>query len=207
MTPTLDPSKMTPMMAQWHSCKQLAKDAVLFFRMGDFYEAFYDDAELVARELELSLTQRQGTPMAGVPHHSAESYIDRLVAKGYRVAVAEQVEDPKQAKGLVKREIVRVVTPGTALSTNLVSEKSNNYFAALCTAGQVFGLAFVDLSTAEFRVIEFYEARDLLNELARIHPSECLVSRRFRERYGVLLDELRSQNPFALNVEEDWHFE
>src|SRR4051794_189597 len=111
--PSFDPATATPMMLQWHACKQAAGDAVLLFRMGDFYEAFYDDASLLAKELSLTLTRRQEIPMSGIPHHTSDTYIDKLVAKGFRVAVAEQTEDPRQVKGLVKREIVRVVTPGT----------------------------------------------------------------------------------------------
>ena len=118
--------KVSPMMIQWQTCKEAVKDSILFFRMGDFYEAFYDDAILIAKELELTLTSRHDIPMSGVPHHTCDGYIDKLIAKGYRVAVAEQTEDPKKAKGLVKREVVRVVTPGTVINSNLLSDKSNN---------------------------------------------------------------------------------
>ena len=104
---------ITPMMSQWQACKVQAKDALLLFRLGDFYEAFYDDAQTISKAIGLTLTARQGTPMCGVPFHTAESYIDKLIAKGFKVAVAEQTEDPKAVKGLVKREIVRIVTPGT----------------------------------------------------------------------------------------------
>src|SRR5436305_813162 len=112
---SLDIDKASPMMQQWHACKKTAGNAVLFFRMGDFYEAFYEDAYLLSKELDLTLTRRQDIPMSGVPFHTSEPYIDKLVAKGYRVAIAEQIEDPKKAKGLVKREIVRMVTPGTLI--------------------------------------------------------------------------------------------
>src|SRR5579872_5963274 len=107
----------TPMMSQWQSCKAEAKDALLLFRLGDFYEAFYQDAQVMAKEIGLTLTARQGTPMCGVPFHTAELYIDKLIAKGYKVAIAEQTEDPKATKGLVKREIVRIVTPGTLIQS------------------------------------------------------------------------------------------
>src|SRR5580692_5357864 len=119
--------KISPMMAQWHACKNQTPDALLLFRLGDFYEAFYEDAGVLSRELDLTLTKRQEVPMAGVPFHAAEGYIDKLVAKGYRVAIAEQMEDPRTVKGLVKREIVRVVTPGTVVNSTLLSDKSNNF--------------------------------------------------------------------------------
>ncbi len=110
---TTPPPNVTPMMAQWHACKNQAPDCLLLFRMGDFYEAFHEDAKLLASTLELTLTKRQDIPMSGVPHHAAENYIDRLIAKGFRVAVAEQTESPKTAKGLVRREIMRILTPGS----------------------------------------------------------------------------------------------
>lgn len=202
-----DEIKISPMMAQWHTCKQMAKDAVLLFRMGDFYEAFYEDAFLLAKELDLTLTKRQEIPMSGVPFHTSEIYIDKLVAKGFRVAIAEQVEDPKKAKGLVKREIVRMVTPGTLMNSNLLSEKSNNFFASLTQVGQVMGLAFLDLTTGEFWVSEFTHERDLLNELYRLHPAEFLTSEKFKAKHLDLFEEIRQAYPFLVNTQADWHFE
>lgn len=199
--------KTSPMMMQWHNCKALAKNAVLFFRMGDFYEAFYDDAQLISRELDLTLTQRQGIPMSGVPYHTSETYIDKLVAKGYRVAVAEQMEDPKKTKGIVKREVVRVVTPGTVVNSTLLSEKSNNFFASLIQVGTLYGLGFLDLTTAEFRVIECENSRDVLNELNRIHPSEILTSEKFHQKHSALFDEIKLSYSCLVNVIEDWHFD
>jgi DNA mismatch repair protein MutS len=157
-----DESKLSPMMMQWHACKQAAPDAILFFRLGDFYEAFYEDAHLLSKELDLTLTKRQDIPMSGVPHHTSDFYIDKLVAKGYRVAIAEQMEDPRKTKGIVKREVVRFVSPGTLLNSQLLSEKSNNFFASLAQVGQMFGFAFLDLTTGEFGVIECTEERELL---------------------------------------------
>jgi DNA mismatch repair protein MutS len=199
--------KVSPMMQQWHACKKMAQNAVLFFRMGDFYEAFYEDAALVAKELELTLTSRQEIPMSGVPCHTCEGYIDKLVSKGYRVAVAEQLEDPKQAKGLVRREVVRVVTPGTVVNSSLLSDKANNYFISISRVGAFFGLAFVDLTTAEFKVIEFDQEHELLNEIYRIHPSEFLVSKKFKEKHAQIFEDLRKSYDFLLNEHEDWHFE
>jgi DNA mismatch repair protein MutS len=205
--PPFDELKASPMIAQWHACKQIAKDAVLFFRMGDFYEAFYEDAALLSKELDLTLTKRQEIPMSGVPFHTSEIYIDKLVAKGYRVAIAEQIEDPKKAKGLVKREIVRMVTPGTLMNSNLLSEKSNNFFAALTQVGQILGLAFLDLTTGEFWVSEFTDERDLLNEIYRLHPAEFLTSEKFKEKYQDLFEEIRHTYPFLVNTQAEWHFE
>lgn len=206
-SPPFDELNASPMMIQWHACKQTAKNAVLLFRMGDFYEAFYEDAQLLSKELDLTLTKRQDIPMSGVPFHTCETYIDKLVAKGYRVAVAEQVEDPKKAKGLVKREVVRVVTPGTVINSSLLSEKSNNFFASLAQAGQIFGLAFLDLTTGEFWISEFTDERDLLNEIYRLHPAEFLTSEKFKNKYNDLFEEIRQTYAFLINTQPDWHFE
>lgn len=202
-----DDLKISPMMAQWHACKQMAKDAVLLFRLGDFYEAFYEDAVLLSKELDLTLTKRQDIPMSGVPFHTSELYIDKLVAKGFRVAIAEQVEDPKTTKGLVKREIVRVVTPGTLINSNLLSEKTNNFFAALTQVGQIMGLAFLDLTTGEFWVSEFPHERDLLNEIYRLHPAEFLTSEKFKAKHADLFEEIHQSYSFLVNTQADWHFE
>jgi len=199
--------KITPMMAQWHACKENAKDAILFFRMGDFYEAFYDDAAILSKELDLTLTKRQDIPMAGIPFHTSDTYIDKLVAKGFRVAIAEQVEDPKKAKGLVKREIVRLVTPGTVISSNLLSEKSNNFIAALTQAGNILGLAFLDLTTGGFWVSEFTHTRDLLNEIYRLQPAEFLTSEKFKTNNSDLFEEVRHAYPFIVNSQSNWHFD
>lgn len=199
--------KTSPMMLQWHACKKAAGSAVLLFRMGDFYEAFYEDAALIARELDLTLTRRQDIPMSGVPHHTCEVYVDRLIAKGFRVAIAEQTEDPKKTKGLVKREIVRVVTPGTLINSSLLSDKTNNFFASITRVGGVFGLAILDLSTGDFRVIEFEHEQDILNEIHRIHPAEFLTSKKFQEKHTHLFNDVRVSYDFLLNTQEDWHFE
>lgn len=200
-------AKISPMMVQWHACKKLAKDAILLFRLGDFYEAFYEDAQLLSKELDLTLTKRQDIPMSGFPYHTSESYIDKLVAKGFRVAVAEQLESPKNAKGLVKREITRIVTPGTLINSQLLSDKANNFFAALTKVGAIFGLAFIDLTTGEFWASEFLHERDLLNEIYRLHPAEFLTSTRFAEKHHSLFDEIRQTYSFLVNTQEEWRFE
>lgn len=199
--------KTTPMMMQWKSCKEYAPDALLLFRMGDFYEAFYEDAAILAKELELTLTKRQEIPMAGVPVHTCEAYIDKLVSKGYRVAVAEQTEDPKLAKGLVNRSVTRVVTPGTVINSSLLSDKTNNFFISVTQVGSVFGLALIDLTTGEFKVIEFEKEQDLVNEIHRLRPTECLTNNRVRNKYITLFRELTQGLGCLLNTEEDWRFD
>jgi DNA mismatch repair protein MutS len=198
---------ITPMMVQWHACKKVAPNAVLFFRMGDFYEAFYEDAALLAKELDLTLTKRQDIPMSGIPHHTAEGYIDKLVQKGFRVAVAEQTEDPREAKGLVKREVVRVVTPGSSTSSTLLSEKSNNFFASINQIGSLYGLSFIDLSTSEFYVIELESELELLNEICRISPSEILTSKKFLDKHGSFFNDIKKINDCLITEIPDWHFE
>lgn len=200
-------AKPSPMMAQWHACKQVAGEAILLFRLGDFYEAFYEDAVLIAKELELTLTKRQEIPMAGIPHHTSESYVDRLVSKGFRVAIAEQTEDPKKTKGIVKREVVKVVTPGTVINSSLLSDKSNNYFISINRVGIIFGLAFIDLTTGEFIIIELDHEQDLANEIFRLRPSECLVSHKFRQKHAGLLKDLQQSHNFLLSTQDDWRFE
>lgn len=185
---------VTPMISQWQVCKTEAKEALLLFRLGDFYEAFYEDAKLISKEIGLTLTARQGIPMCGVPFYTAESYIDKLIAKGFKIAIAEQTEDPKAAKGLVKREIVRIVTPGTIISSQLLSDKKNNFFASIVLVGSVYGLAALDLTTAEFRVQEFDKEQLLIDELCRLKPKELLVPEPF-----AFLKELSHSFPFLAN--------
>ncbi|CCB92281.1 DNA mismatch repair protein mutS [Waddlia chondrophila 2032/99] len=200
-------AKITPMMAQWHACKKKAGTALLFFRMGDFYEAFYDDAIVLAKELELTLTTRQEIPMAGVPHHTCDTYIDRLVAKGFRIAVAEQTSDPKTSKGLVERDVTRIVTPGTLVNSSLLSENANNYFASVTQVGSVLGLAFLDLTTADFRVVEFESEQELQGELYRLQPSELLTSKKFSDKHALLIADLQHSLNLLINTEDDWRFE
>ena len=175
---------MTPMMEQYFQVKEQYKDYLLFYRLGDFYEMFFDDAILASRELELTLTGRdcgepERAPMCGVPFHSSEGYIGRLIEKGYKVAICEQTEDPAQAKGLVKREVVRVITPGTLIETNLLSEQKNNYLCALYMGEFEYGVCFADISTAQVYATTFdgnnMDAR-LRNELGTYAPREVLCN-------------------------------
>jgi len=196
--------KHTPMMEQWQRCKESAKEAVLLFRMGDFYEAFYEDARILSEELELTLTQRGGIPMSGVPWHTCEQYVDKLVEKGYKVAIAEQTEDPRKAKGLVKREIVRFVTPGTVVNSGLLGDKYYNFIAAITQVGAVFGLAVCDITTATFRVVELESATELINELYRLEPSELVCSKKFLEKQSLLLKEF---DGVSFSAVDEWRFE
>ncbi|MFP4056826.1 MAG: DNA mismatch repair protein MutS [Candidatus Brocadiia bacterium] len=172
------PEATTPAMRQYARFKRQHPDAVLLFRMGDFFETFYDDAKLCARVCGLTLTSRsQGEgaiPLAGFPYHSLDTYLKRLIAAGHRVAVCEQVEDPRQAKGVVDRDVVRVVTPGTLTEESILEAKANNYLAAIAPLASHTGLAWVDLSTGRF-LVQDIEPGQLLDELGRIGPAECLV--------------------------------
>ena len=174
-------TELTPMQRQYQDIKARNDDCILMFRLGDFYEMFNDDAVLAARELDLTLTSRdrskpkeEQTPMCGVPYHSVDSYIARLVQKGYKVAVCEQMEDPATAKGLVERDITRIVTPGTVTESCMLEERKNNYMACLYGAGGKFGVAFCDLSTGAFYATTCRDARNVASELGRFSPSEVL---------------------------------
>lgn len=173
-------SDQSPMVKQYLSIKENHKDAILFFRLGDFYEMFNEDAEVASRELDLVLTGRgqdeNRMPMCGIPYHAADTYIARLLEKGHKVAICEQVEDPKLAQGVVKREVIRIITPGTVIEPNLLSEKSNNYLLAITLEKDKFGLAYIDISTGEFQVTEFEDREKLQDEVNRINPAEILIS-------------------------------
>jgi DNA mismatch repair protein MutS len=168
----------TPMMKQYHEAKEACPDALLLFRMGDFYEMFFDDAKTAARTLNLALTSRDkgedATPMAGFPYHQLESYLGKLIAAGFRVAVCEQVEDPKLAKGLVRREVTRVVTPGTVVDDALLDPRQSNYLAAV-SPGDPIGIAWVEISTGRFQAAGFPPSQ-LADQLARLGPAECLLA-------------------------------
>jgi DNA mismatch repair protein MutS len=195
------------MMEQYERIKSRHPDTVLFYRMGDFYEMFGDDAKLAARVLGITLTTRdkaRGIPMAGVPHHAADSYIERLLAAGHRVAVCEQVEEATKGKALVDREVVRVITPGTATSESSLTSSENSYLASLRPKEDRFGLAYADLLTGEFRLTELPEAR-LLSELGRISPKEILVPESWSETPAA--DGLRRRvGNVMLTPREDWVF-
>ena len=155
----MSPPKSTPMIKQYLSIKEQYPDAILFYRMGDFYEMFFEDAQVASRVLEITLTSRNKNdqspvPMCGVPHRAAQSYIARLIDNGYKVAVCDQIEDPAKAKGLVKRDVVRVITPGMIVENELLDERTNNYVLAVICMDDLTGIAYVDISTGTFRVVE-----------------------------------------------------
>ena len=177
-------AEYSPMMQKYLETKEEYKDCILFYRLGDFYEMFFDDAILVARELEITLTgkdcgQAERAPMAGIPHHAAEMYISKLVAKGYKVAICEQLEDPKQAKGIVKRGVIKVVTPGTVVESNMLEERKNNFIMSIFKTGIYFGISVCDITTGEFYSAEIKDTQNfpqLLDEIARYNPSELVIN-------------------------------
>jgi DNA mismatch repair protein MutS len=177
----MDISRVTPMMQQYLRTKEEYPDCILMYRLGDFYEMFFDDAVTASRELEIALTGKdcgldERAPMCGVPHHSATVYISRLVGKGYKVAVCEQMEDPKEAKGIVKREVVRVITPGTVIEETMLDDKKNNYLAVIYSGGGVTGLAFSDISTGELYTTQVIDTNAVIDELARYEPAEIIIN-------------------------------
>ncbi|MEI8205277.1 MAG: DNA mismatch repair protein MutS [Kiritimatiellales bacterium] len=196
--------KSTPMMDQYRRIRrELPENTLLFFRLGDFYEMFMEDAKEAARILDITLTKRHDVPMCGVPYHAAEGYLAQLIAAGKKVAVCEQVEDPAAAKGIVKREITRVVTPGTILDETALDRTKNNYLGGLVRAGGRFGLAMLDLSTGAFWIEESSSAESLSGNLARYAPQECIVAEAAAED-GAILPILGST---LKTVCEDWTFE
>ncbi len=200
--------KLTPMMRQYYELKEQYPDSILFFRLGDFYEMFGDDAKLASKVLEIALTSREAgpqgrVPMCGVPHHAAEGYIEKLVRSGYRVALCEQLEDPREAKGVVKRDVVRVITPGTFIEGQLDAEE-NQFLAALAWEGRTIGLASLDMSTGEFMTVSLGQGTggSLESELARLQPAEILVTadwddlaavRSIAEKLGALVTEVKER--------------
>jgi len=194
----------TPMFRQYDRQKEKYRDSVLFFRMGDFYEMFKTDAIEVSRLLNLTLTQRQGVPMCGIPHHAADSYIARLLEYGKKIAICEQVEMPRE-KGLARREVVEVVTPGTIINDSYLDNRTNNYLAALIGDNKNTSLAYADLSTGEFRVTAFEKAsgKELLRrEIARANPKEMIVQESLLETYGFIGD-----LGIVLDRQPDWVFD
>ena len=177
-------AEFSPMMQRYLETKEQYKDCILFYRLGDFYEMFFDDAITASRELELTLTgkdcgQEERAPMCGIPHHAAEIYISRLIAKGYKVAICEQLEDPKTAKGIVKRGVIRVVTPGTVVESNMLEERKNNFIMSIFKSGIYFGISVCDISTGEFYSAEIKDNQNfplVLDEIARYMPSELVIN-------------------------------
>lgn len=191
---------LTPMMQQYFSIKENYKDCILFYRLGDFYEMFFEDAELASKELELVLTGRdcgleERAPMCGIPYHAANAYIGRLIVKGYKVAICEQVEDPKEAKGIVKRDVIKIITPGTMLDDNYMDNEKNNYMLSVIHTKGNYGLAFCDISTGEFQGTYIKDDLNLLdNEISKFSPKEVVVSDKetgeyIKKRWNILINE------------------
>ncbi|MFQ6083929.1 MAG: DNA mismatch repair protein MutS [Candidatus Aminicenantia bacterium] len=199
----------TPMMKQYLSIKKNYPDTILFFRLGDFYEMFYEDAKIASKILEIALTSRQKIPMCGIPYHAANSYLAKLLKKGYKVAICEQVEDPKLAKGVVRREVIKVLTPGTAVEVEFEESKENNYIATLYPDGEDWGLATIDLSSGEIRATQYKgveEKRTFLDEIFRISPKEII----FPSEKKDLIEEILSRDTISHILKsslEDWIFD
>ncbi len=196
-------SGLSPMMTQYVETKNQYKDCILFYRLGDFYEMFFEDAKTVSKELELTLTGKEcgleeHAPMCGVPYHAVDSYLTRLVQKGYKVAIAEQMEDPKLAKGLVKREVIRVVTPGTITSTQALDETKNNYLMGIVYLGEKLGVSAADITTGDFLVTEVTSERSLLDEINKFSPSEIICNDAF-SMSGIQLEEIRNRYHFTIS--------
>lgn len=201
----------TPMMQKYLETKEEYKDCILFYRLGDFYEMFFEDALTASRELEITLTgkdcgQEERAPMCGVPFHAAEGYLNKLVSKGYKVAICEQVEDPKEAKGLVKREVVRIVTPGTNLNVQNLEEGRNNYLMCIYSSGDYFGVAYTDVTTGAFSVTEVEGIRKLLDEINKICPSEIICNESLCFS-GLDMEDLRGRLSVCIYPLEDWYFD
>ncbi|WP_277630229.1 DNA mismatch repair protein MutS [Atopococcus tabaci] len=207
-------TKLTPMMEQYHQIKEQYPDAFLFYRLGDFYEMFYEDAVKGAQVLELTLTSRNRNaddpiPMCGVPHHSAQHYIDRLIEKGYKVALCEQVEDPKEAKGMVKREVVQLITPGTVMQENSLEAKENNFLSAVSKIEQTYYLAFTDLSTGELKATRLNGQEEVINELAALQTKEVLFAdkeeafqQQVQKELGIVVSTPRT--PYENHQYDEW---
>ncbi len=204
-------AEYTPMMQEYLKTKEEYKDCILFYRLGDFYEMFFEDAALASKELELTLTGKacgmeEKAPMCGVPFHAADSYINRLVSKGYRVAICEQVEDPKEAKGLVKREVIRVVTPGTNMDQMALDESSNNYIISLYFNKGIYGISCCDITTADFLLTEATDTKKVIDELYKYNPSEIIYSKSLMES-DIELNGIADKLSCALSFIDDSNFE
>lgn len=198
------------MMVHYCQTKCAYKDSILFYRLGDFYEMFFEDAKTVSRELELTLTGKdcglsERAPMCGIPYHAAETYINRLIDKGYKVAICEQVEDPKTAKGIVKREVTRVVTPGTNLNMQELDEGKNNYLMAIVCVGDHFGVSTADITTGDCYVTEIDEEQKLWDEINKFLPAEIICNDAFLVS-GVDVDDLRNRLHISVFALESWYF-
>ncbi len=203
-------AEMTPMMQKYLETKKEYPDCILFYRLGDFYEMFFEDAKTASQELEITLTGKncgleERAPMCGVPFHAVESYLNKLVAKGYKVAICEQVEDPKMAKGLVKREVVRIVTPGTNLDAQALDESKNNYIMCIVYMADRYGVSIADVTTGDYYVTELDAERKLLDEIHKFMPSEIICNEAFYMT-GLDFEELKHRLNIAIYALDSWYF-
>ena len=203
-------AEFTPMMQQYLQTKEEYKDCILFYRLGDFYEMFFEDAELVSKELELTLTGKncgmeERAPMCGIPYHAVEGYLNKLVANGHKVAICEQVEDPKLAKGLVRREVIRIVTPGTNLDMQALDESKNNYIMCIVYLADRYGVSIADVSTGDYYVTEVDSERKLFDEITKFSPSEIICNESFYMS-GVDIEDLRHRLKITIYALETWYF-
>ena len=203
--------KYSPMMMQYLKIKEDNKDAIVMFRLGDFYEMFFDDATTASKEMEITLTGKscgleERAPMCGVPYHAVDSYINRLVTKGYKVCIVEQTEDPAQAKGLVKREVVRIVTPGTNLNTAAMDEGRNNYIMSIAYIGGKFGISIADVTTGDYYVTEVTTERNVVDEINKFMPSEIICNHSFLMS-GMDIDDLKDRLSISVFELEEWYFD
>ena len=204
-------AEYSPMMQHYLATKEEYKDCILFYRLGDFYEMFFDDAVVVSKELELTLTgkdcgQEERAPMCGVPFHAAENYINKLVANGHKVAICEQMEDPKQAKGIVKREVIKVVTPGTNLNSQALDESRNNYLMSIVYLGDNLGVAKTAYSSDTFFVTEPENGSELIDEINKFVPSEIILNEYFAMS-GVDLTFISEKLAISVSTLENWYFD
>lgn len=204
-------AQLTPMMQQYMEIKKEYKDCILFYRLGDFYEMFYEDALTCSKELEITLTgkncgQEEKAPMCGVPYHAIDSYLNKLVGKGYKVAICEQVEDPKSSKGIVKRDVIRIVTPGTNLNTQAMDETKNNYLMSIIYTTNAYGISAVDITTGDFYVTEVDTDRKLIDEINKFQPSEIICNDSFYVS-GIDLEDLQGRLEISISALEPWYFD
>ena len=203
-------TEYTPMMQHYLKTHEEYKDCILFYRLGDFYEMFFDDAKVISKELELTLTGKscgaeERAPMCGIPYHAAETYLTRLVKKGYKVAICEQVEDPKLAKGMVKREVTRVVTPGTTLNAQALDETKNNYIMCIAYIGDHYGISSADITTGDYYVTEVDSERKLLDEVNKYQPTEIICNEAFYIS-GIDIDDMKNRMGIVIYSLDAWYF-
>ena len=204
-------SELTPMMKMYLETKKQNDDCIIFYRLGDFYEMFFDDAITASKTMEITLTGKscglkERAPMCGVPYHAVDTYINKLVTRGYKVCIVEQTEDPAQAKGLVRREVVRIVTPGTNLNTTAMDEGKNNYLMSIAYVGGKFGISIADVTTGDYYVTEVATERNVLDEINKFTPSEIICNHSFL-MCGMDIEDIKNRLSISVFELEEWYFD